>query len=472
MASSITTSEACHPLTSISLEGGLLGGTIMSGSSTGRLELRHPFHYSIGLQHYGRTIPHHLQGSASWSCTQQLNENQANNANAINHCSSEALPAVPFSKGLSSGTSDEDESSWKEATDEHHCEKGKQTSPWQRIKWTDKMVKLLINTVNFVGEDGSADNLDMNKRSVLQKKGKWRSVSNVMNKRGWNVSPQQCEDKFNDLNKRYKRLTDILGRDIALQVVDNIGLLDSLNSLTAKRKEDVKKILSSKHSFYKEMYSYHKGCKSPAGADFQFQTVIQSGKAGERCDAGLSAGSSMPAANVKEGLMITVRGDMEDSAFVNPHAESSVDGCDLHRIPGFVLLQPERSSDKEVNTGPDVLCATEDVSSSSQETNAVRFRLMQLEELKVSLQAQALEVQRQRYKWQKLSCKKNRELERIRVKNQKMNFENKQLTYQLKQKELEVECKRSVTSMALLDLVLKELKVKEQMQSMQGQGFG
>jgi hypothetical protein len=83
---------------------------------------------------------------------------------------------------------------------------------------------------------------------VLQKKGKWKSISKVMAERGFHVSPQQCEDKFNDLNKRYKRLNDMLGRGTSCQVVENPALLDVIDYLTEKEKDDVRKILSSKQS--------------------------------------------------------------------------------------------------------------------------------------------------------------------------------------------------------------------------------
>ena len=84
------------------------------------------------------------------------------------------------------------------------------------------MVKLLILVVVLVGEDGTNDP-DNNKKKagILLKKGKWRSISRAMNERGCAVSPQQCEDKFNDLNKRYKRLNDSLGKGIACCVVED-----------------------------------------------------------------------------------------------------------------------------------------------------------------------------------------------------------------------------------------------------------
>ncbi|WOL10992.1 hypothetical protein Cni_G19753 [Canna indica] len=67
--------------------------------------------------------------------------------------------------------------------------------------------------------------------------------------RGCKVSPQQCEDKFNDLNKRYKRLTDILGRGTSCRIVENPALLDHMTNLSEKLKDDVRKILSSKHLY-------------------------------------------------------------------------------------------------------------------------------------------------------------------------------------------------------------------------------
>lgn len=472
MVSPITTSESCLPVKSISLEGGMLGGTI---NSTGRLELNRPFHDTLGGVHYFLpTLPHHMQ---SWPASQRLNENLAVSAKSIDY-QGNVQSAFFLSKGKFSGTSDDDDPCWKESTDEHYCDKGKRTSPWQRIKWTNDMIRLLINIVNYVGEDGLCDNLDINKRSILQKKGKWRSISNVMNEKGWYVSPQQCEDKFNDLNKRYKRLTDILGRDTALQVVDNISLLDSMTNLSAKRKDDVKKILSSKHSFYKEMHSYHSGVKSPTFIDF----CTHRSKASEDCDAG--AGNPRSALSENAGRVKNeLRMDAESSSLENAHAESTIDGIDADRLPSL-RCQMDRSSRhpdnkhggafyhndaKEATVSSDLPCGIQDEGCSTQELTVLRRRLMHLEELKVSLQVQALELELQRQKWLKFNCKENDELERLKEDNKRMKMENNQLSFQLKQRELEVECKRSVTSMALFDLVLEKLRAKEQLECMQGQ---
>jgi hypothetical protein len=55
--------------------------------------------------------------------------------------------------------SDEDEQSYtEEGVDGHNdANKGKKGSPWQRVKWTDKMVRLLITAVSYIGEDAVSD---------------------------------------------------------------------------------------------------------------------------------------------------------------------------------------------------------------------------------------------------------------------------------------------------------------------------
>nr|GMD18160.1 lateral signaling target protein 2 homolog [Ipomoea batatas] len=108
--------------------------------------------------------------------------------------------------------SDEDDPGGPTA-DQNSADDGKRkTRSWQRMKWTDNMVRLLIMVVYYIGDEvgsegNSTDPAAGNKKKagagagVLQKKGKWKSVSRAMMERGFYVSPQQCEDKFNDLNK-------------------------------------------------------------------------------------------------------------------------------------------------------------------------------------------------------------------------------------------------------------------------------
>ncbi|KAL2509162.1 sequence-specific DNA binding transcription factor [Forsythia ovata] len=117
----------------------------------------------------------------------------------------------------------------------------KKMSPWQRMKWTDNMVRLLIMVVYYIGDEAGSDQSNDKKKggTVLQKKGKWKSVSRAMMEKGFYVSPQQCEDKFNDLNKRYKRVNEILGKGTACRVVENQSLLDTMDHLSMKLKEEL-----------------------------------------------------------------------------------------------------------------------------------------------------------------------------------------------------------------------------------------
>ncbi|XP_060175829.1 uncharacterized protein LOC132606386 [Lycium barbarum] len=72
--------------------------------------------------------------------------------------------------------------------------KKKQPVVYSRMEWTDEMVKVLITVVSYIEEDIWSN-------GIFPKKGKWWAISNAMAERGHRVSPQQCEDKFNDLNK-------------------------------------------------------------------------------------------------------------------------------------------------------------------------------------------------------------------------------------------------------------------------------
>ncbi|KXG32411.2 hypothetical protein SORBI_3003G150400 [Sorghum bicolor] len=152
--------------------------------------------------------------------------------------------------------------------------------PWTRMKWTDAMVRLLIGVVYSVGDDGegvaTAGGAGAGRAgraghghaaaAQQQKKGKWKSVSHAMMDKGFVVSPQQCEDKFNDLNKRYKRVVDLLGRGRACRVVENHALLDTLDDMTPKAKDEARKLLSSKHLFFREMCAYHNSAAAAGGS--------------------------------------------------------------------------------------------------------------------------------------------------------------------------------------------------------------
>nr|GLL39299.1 uncharacterized protein LOC109151438 [Ipomoea trifida] len=116
--------------------------------------------------------------------------------------------------------SDEDDPGGPTA-DQNSVDDGKRKMcSWQRMKWTDNMVRLLIMVVYYIGDEVGSEGNSTNPTAgnkkkagasvgVLQKKGKWKSVSQAMMERGFYMSPQQCEDKFNDLNKPRARLSRI-----------------------------------------------------------------------------------------------------------------------------------------------------------------------------------------------------------------------------------------------------------------------
>ena len=284
-------------------------------------------------------------------------------------------------------------------------EEGKSAAPWHRIKWTDAMVRLLLTIVSYIGEDAITEEGCSSRRkfSLLQKKGKWKSVSRVMGERGFFVSPQQCEDKFNDLNKRYKRLTEILGRGTSCSVVENPSLLEMMDHISDKAKDDVRKILGSKHLFYEELCSYHNCNRLHLPPD----------------------------PSVQRSLQLALRNDGEEEE----------DLCLEEDGEGF-------SFPKRVKTDMDVeefdnFCGRVDFVVLPEGSEAARVqeqrrrsRLLQLQEQQLQIRAQMAELERKRAKWRQLNLAKERELERTRTENERMRFENDQLALHLKYKEL------------------------------------
>ncbi|XP_026385357.1 uncharacterized protein LOC113280989 isoform X1 [Papaver somniferum] len=132
---------------------------------------------------------------------------------------------------------------------QQHTSQNLQGSSCQRIKWTDETTNLLIKLVYYAGEE---------RKSVILLKGKWKAVSQVMSDKGFSVTPKQCEDKFHELNKRYRRLIDLLGWDDACKVVEDHAVMKTMD-ISLKAKADVWKSLKSKHLFFEEMTSYYNG---------------------------------------------------------------------------------------------------------------------------------------------------------------------------------------------------------------------
>lgn len=329
--------------------------------------------------------------------------------------------------------------------------KGSAGSQWHRMKWTGAMVKLLITIVSYIGEDASAADFPgvcggggRRKFPTLQKKGKWKSVSKVMAERGYYVSPQQCEDKFNDLNKRYKRLNDILGRGISCEVVENPVLLDGLTHVSEKGKEDVRKILSSKHLFYEEMCSYHNGNRLHLPADPEVQQLLQLAlqsrddndakrTSQDDSDDDDQGGSSDDDDDVMEehrthrddngGSFFSKRMKLSSGEMVE-YGSAPQDGTKGLCNPGFSVDMNQVFSEAPMDEQP-------------QRQMMASYKV-QLQEQQLQIQAEMMDLERQRFKWQRFSKKKDRELEKMRLENERMKLENERLSLELKRKELEL----------------------------------
>ncbi|KAL1193038.1 hypothetical protein V5N11_036335 [Cardamine amara subsp. amara] len=361
--------------------------------------------------------------------------------------------------------SEDDEPSFTEEGGEGHNEannKSTKGSPWQRVKWTDKMVKLLITAVSYIGDDSTMDSGSRRKFAVLQKKGKWKSVSKVMAERGYHVSPQQCEDKFNDLNKRYKKLNDMLGRGTSCQVVENPALLDSIGYLNDKEKDDVRKIMSSKHLFYEEMCSYHNGNRLHLPHDLALQRSLQlalrnrddhdhddarkhqmedlddEDHDGEGDDhdeydeqhyshgdcRGIHYGGG---GGLGGGPLKKIRQSHSNEDGDHPSHVNSLE-CNKGTLPQMPFSQAD------VNQG-----GAESGRSASVQKQWMESRTLHLEEQKFQIQVELLELEKQRFRWERFSKRRDQELERMKMENERMKLENDRMGLELKQRELGIE---------------------------------
>lgn len=352
------------------------------------------------------------------------------------------------------------------------------SSPWQRMKWTDSMVKLLILAVLYIGDEVGSDGNDKKKTgALLQKKGKWKSVSRAMLERGFYVSPQQCEDKFNDLNKRYKRVNEILGKGTACRVVENQSLLETMD-LTPKMKEEVKKLLNSKHLFFKEMCAYHSTCGHGSGTGgtpganhspevATEPSVVQQQQAQHRClhsSETSQLGANSNRTEIEGTKLVKVGSDEEDDVEEDESDEDDYDdnydeavGNSRGQQNGHGQEDEDENEEKlsrkrqrqgslPVPVSPMVLqlrCEVSNVIQDGAKTSWekkqwMKMKLLQLEEQQISYQYQAFELEKQRLKWVKFSSKKEREMEKAKLVNERRRLENERMLLALRQKDYEL----------------------------------
>ncbi|KAJ8549668.1 hypothetical protein K7X08_033375 [Anisodus acutangulus] len=362
---------------------------------------------------------------------QQLQHYQSHNANFPLTIGS-MQENISYAERGRKSASDEDEPSFTE--DDPNRGGKKATTPWQRVKWTDQMVRLLITAVSYIGEETAAEYGGRRKCSNLHKKGKWKSMSKVMAERGHFVSPQQCEDKFNDLNKRYKRLNEILGRGTSCEVVENPALLDMLDHVSENGKEEVRKILSSKHLHYEEMCSYHNGNHLHLPPDPELQRSLRLAlKCRDEHDDNDVVRKQHPQDDNDE---VDHEADLEDrEEYEENHGTS---------VGGFSKRIKQCQGHETVTFGNSFDCNRTLISQPHTEGNKADIlqkqwmdhRSLQLEEQKLQIQAQMLELEKERFNWQRFSRKKDIELEVMRMENERMKLENERMALELKRKEM------------------------------------
>lgn len=445
---------------------GFHGGLLFSGFGSGMLGLEMPLHQQQQNPQNPQNpihLNHHPQMVAFAHHPETDQHHHAQSLQSVKQQS--AYSYAPKAKQQMSPLSDEDELGF--APDD--ADGKRKVSPWQRMKWTDSMVRLLIMAVFYIGDEVGSEGVDKKKVGVLlQKKGKWKSVSRAMMEKGFYVSPQQCEDKFNDLNKRYKRVNEILGKGTACRVVENQNLLDGMD-LSPKMKEEVKKLLNSKHLFFREMCAYHNSCghgsTTGTGANHSSDVAAEPSHVPlqqapqQRCSHSpdnINSAAKIEAERSKMGRAISEEdddgdgdedeSDDEDDDFDDDegHSRGHNDEDDNHNGE-----RPHKRPRKDIfatslspvmqQFSSEVSAITQDVTKSSWEKkHYLKMKLLQLEEQHVNYQCQAFELEKQRLKWVKFSSKKEREMERAKLENDRKRLENERMLLVIKQKEIEL----------------------------------
>ncbi|KAK1371294.1 Trihelix transcription factor GT-4 like [Heracleum sosnowskyi] len=415
------------------MEGNLQSGNLLSGMGS----------YGGGGDLQGSMLVHHQQQPSSLHQQQQQSDcRQGTIAHPSIHDNfpratggrQDYDPMISMAeysrtdKGKHSMSDEEEPSFTDDAAEGHNYgSRGKNVPHWHRVKWTDTMVRLMITAVSYIGEDLAAEYGGGTRRKYanLQKKGKWKSVSKVMAERGHFVSPQQCEDKFNDLNKRYKRLNEILGRGTSCEVVENHSLLEVMDHIPEKLKEEVRKILSSKHLYYEEMCSYHNGNRLHLPPDPELQYSLR---------LALRSKDDHESTETRKHPHIDIDNDdqdieMEDRGSFLENQASQGDCRGAYGIPGASMKRVKQCQGHESN-------AFEGVNANLSQTQWMERHTMQIERQKLQLQAEMLELEKERFKWQKLCRKQDRELEMMRMENERMKLKNEHMALELKSKEM------------------------------------
>ncbi|XP_051145607.1 uncharacterized protein LOC127261338 isoform X2 [Andrographis paniculata] len=264
-------------------------------------------------------------------------------------------------------------------------------SQWQRIRWSEDMVRVLITAVSYVVKALSS----CERRPVVPITGKWKAVSLALVERGYQVSPQQCEDKFNDINRKYKRLTDILG-SVTSEVVNDPRLLNSVR-VSEVLKDEVRKLLSCRQLFYPEMRSYHSCNREHLPPDESLEQSVICALTGQSKSDFESR--KLESLAKKQKLQV----DKDGGA---PDAESS------------------RMNRRGV--GGD----HEDMNRQ------MLLRAMELKKKKLQIQEEMVELEKAKMKWLKYCYKQDRKLHGMMIENKLMKLENERILLELRNREI------------------------------------
>ncbi|KAL8536086.1 hypothetical protein ACS0TY_011644 [Phlomoides rotata] len=263
---------------------------------------------------------------------------------------------------------------------------------WQHIQWTNEMVKILIIVVSYYEDVVVVEGSKSEWNHLLSPiKGKWQSVSRTLVERGFLVSPQQCEDKFNDLNKKYKRLVQILGTNNSYNIVENPAIMEKIN-IPVEAKDEVQRILSCKQLFFKELYSYHSKNDKFFPCDGPQHSMLATPTDGVKyCYQDLTSGSFMKKRKPEEANGV-------------PHQE---------KLIGFTNVLPEAMEEHELS-------------------QLIITRSMQLEQKKLQIQMKMLTLEKKRFEWLKSCRKEDEELQQMMFDNKLMQLENEHQAFMLK----------------------------------------
>ncbi|TXG53861.1 hypothetical protein EZV62_019117 [Acer yangbiense] len=320
-------------------------------------------------------------------------------------------------------------------------------TPWQRSKWTEKMAKLLITAASYIAQYASAETgSGRTESSLLHKMGKWKLISKFMVERGYHVSPQQCEDKFNNVNKGYKRLIDLLGKGTSYKVVQNPKLLDEIY-IPEKTREDVKKLLSSKQLFYEEMCSYHNGnhfyLLQNSDLERSLQLALRKKDDYEPHSKWSKADDEQDHDAIADGQENEI--DTEDigGMFVFPNVPATKSKkVNDHRVAEASNAKKSVGFNGILETSPQYgHTDSNPVSSEGDESNELQnqwmaFRSCRLKLQKLQVEAQLHKLEKQRFKWQGKCWKHDRELNKMKLQNERLKIENERMAIEMTNKDL------------------------------------